>query len=511
MATSTKRLRPAPTSSTPDAWARHRRTGWVAVITAVMMAAAACGGSALSPSAVKSANDAINGTSGTGTSYNNGANGTGGAVGNAGTGGSTGTSGTGTGSGGATGSGGGSSSSGTSGGSSGTGTHTGPATAGLAVGSCAGFKNGPGITNTTITIGNAADISGPVPGLFTAAQQGVKAYVAYFNATSNICGRKLAYVTQDSQTSGSGDQVAYQNLCSQAFAAVGSMSAFDSGGAQTAQNCGLPDIRTAITTNERHACSTCFGAQGTDARYYENAPFTYFFQKDPGLKAHVAVAYLNAGGAAENAQTQRNVAQKLGATNIDMEQIGVSDFSYDSYVQSMKSKGVQFVIFTGAYQNTVKLRQSFKTNGFNPKVFIQDPTIYDPSYVSQADASGVGNGTYVYSNFLPFSLASTNKEESTYLAWLQQVAPGANPTFYGVFAWSAAALFVREALALGGQLSRASLVRAFSGVNNWTANGMTSPQNVGGKINGSCWRIIQLQNGRWNNLGGYQCDGVTRG
>jgi hypothetical protein len=115
----------------------------------------------------------------------------------------------------------------------------------------------------------------------------------------------------------------------------------------------------------------------------------------------------------------------------------------------------------------------------------------------------------VYANFLPFSLASTNREMSTYLAWLQQVAPGANPTFYGVFAWSAAALFVRQAIALGGRLNRANLVNAFRGVNNWTDNGMTAPQNVGGKINGPCWRIIQLQGGRWNTLGGYQCDGVT--
>ena len=482
-----------------------RRRAWIAVVTALMLSATACGGSAISPSDAASANCKANGGCGSGNGSGSGSGN--GAAFTAGTGtpGSTSAQGATGGSGGSS----GGSASGGTGGTSGGIAGTGSATAGLAVGSCAGFKNGPGITSTTITIGNSSDISGPVPGLFTAAQQATKAYVAFFNATSNICGRKLRLVTQDSQTSGSGDQVAYQNLCSSSFAAVGSMSAFDSGGAQTAQSCGLPDIRTAITTNERAACSTCFASQGSNAAYYENAPFTYFFNKYPGIKAHVAVAYLNAGGAAENASTQRAVAQRLGATNIDMEQIGVSDLSYDSYVQSMKSKGIQYVIFTGAYQNTVKLQQAFKTNGFTPKVFVQDPTIYDPAYVSQANSAGVGNGTYVYANFLPFSLAASNKEMSTYLAWLQQVAPGANPTFYGVFAWSAAALFVRQALQLGGKLSRGSLVNALRGVNNWTANGMTAPQNVGGKINGSCWRILQLQGGRWNNVAPYQCDGVT--
>ncbi|MGN6162579.1 MAG: ABC transporter substrate-binding protein [Marmoricola sp.] len=486
------------------------RRAWIAVVTALMLSATACGGSAISPTAAASANCKANGD------CNNGGGGNGGGGTGVGSGIDAGV-GTGTPSSGASGaagstSGGGSGASGGSGGSGGgasTTGGTGSATAGLAAGSCAGFKNGPGITATTITIGNSSDISGPVPGLFTAAQQATKAYVAYFNATSTICGRKLKLFTQDSQTSGSGDQLGYQNLCSNSFAGVGSMSAFDSGGAQTAQSCGLPDIRTAITTNERAACSTCFASQGSNAAYYENAPFTYFFTKYPSVKSHLAFAYLNAGGSAENAQTMRSVAQKLGATNVDMEQLGVSDLSYDSYVQSMKSKGVQMVVFTGAYQNTVKMQQSMKSNGFAPKVFLQDPTIYDPAYVNQASSAGVGNGTYVYANFLPFSLASTNKEMSTYLAWLQQVAPGANPTFYGVFAWSAAALFVRQAILLGGKLNRASLVSALRGVNNWTDNGMTAPQNVGGKINGSCWRMIQLQGGRWNPLGGYQCDGVT--
>ncbi|MGN6721062.1 MAG: ABC transporter substrate-binding protein [Marmoricola sp.] len=377
--------------------------------------------------------------------------------------------------------------------------------------SCVFFRNGPGITRTTITIGNASDISGPVPGLFQASQDAVKAYVAYFNSTSSICGRKLRLATQDTQTTTSGDRVAYQNLCKSSFAAVGSMSAFDSGGASTAQSCGLPDIRTAGTTSALDACTTCFAAQASNPSYYENAPFTYFFKKYPGINAHVAVVYVNAGNAAQNALTQKLVAQKLGATNVDMEPIGVSDLSYDSYAQSMKTKGIQYVIFTGSYQNTVKLQQAFKTNGFTPQVFVQDPTIYDPAYLQEASSAGVGDGTYAYLDFLPFSQAASNRQESNYLSWLHRVAPDAAPTSYGLFAWSAAALFTHEAAALGGELTRAALVRAVSGVHSWTDSGMTSAQNVGGKINSSCWQFLQLESGTWQSAAGYQCDGVTHG
>ena len=59
--------------------------------------------------------------------------------------------------------------------------------------------------------------------------------------------------------------------------------------------------------------------------------------------------------------------------------------------------------------------------------------------------------------------------------------PGATPTFFGLFAWSAARLFVEQATKLGGKLSRSSLVTSLKGVNNWTANGMHAPQPVGAK------------------------------
>ena len=123
----------------------------------------------------------------------------------------------------------------------------------------------PGITDDKITIANASDISGPVPGLFESAQQATQAYVAYFNSTSDICGRKLDVALLDTRTDAGADQQAYTKACDEAFATVGSMSAFDSGGAATAQGCGLPDIRSRRGHPGAQRCTTCFGAQAINA------------------------------------------------------------------------------------------------------------------------------------------------------------------------------------------------------------------------------------------------------
>src|SRR5690349_13290295 len=82
-------------------------------------------------------------------------------------------------------------------------------------GACDGFKNQTGITDDTITLANASDISGPVPGLFESAQQGAQAYVEYFNSTSDICGRKLKLILLDSKSDAAGDQAAYTRACAE--------------------------------------------------------------------------------------------------------------------------------------------------------------------------------------------------------------------------------------------------------------------------------------------------------
>jgi ABC-type branched-subunit amino acid transport system substrate-binding protein len=397
----------------------------------------------------------------------------------------------------------------TGGDTSGTGDNA--ATGGDKGGSCDGFKNGPGITDKEIAIGNSSDISGPVPGLFEAAQDATRAYVAYFNSTSDICGRKLKLVTYDSRTDAAADQQAYTKGCSDVFAMVGSMSAFDSGGAGTAQSCGLPDIRSAAVTNERNACGTCFGAQSTNTGQHQNAVADFILKnyKDSAQKA--GFLYINAGAAAQNAPVQASAMTKRGMKFSVVRGIDIAEFNYAPYVQELKDEGVEIVFWTGAYQQSVRLRQTMQQQGYEPKLYMRDPTDYNPEYVSSG--GDAVDGTVIFTNFTPFEEAGKNQETALYINWLQQVKPGADPTFFGVFSWSAARLFVERAIALGGGLDRASLIGELKKVTKWTANDLHSPQNVGAKNTGECWRFIQLNDGNWVPVGGtkYLCTGVTSG
>lgn len=473
-----------------------------------MITVTACG-SALEPNEVLAANDAVRGVGGTTTT-------TPGAVvtdpGSPLTPGATGgpKAGGGKKGGGATGAGTGSSAGGgsTGGGSTGGGATTG---SGVKAASCNGFQNGPGITDSTIRLGNASDISGPLPGVFEGAQQAVKAYVAYFNATNpnGICGRKLALDMYDTRTDNGGNQAAAAKMCETDFADIGSMSIFDSGLAATAQQCGLPTLHSAAVTATFNSCSTCFGVNASGDGEFPNEVYDFWVRNNKDATQHAAFLYLNQGAAAENARVQQAVGAKRGIKWEYIAAIDVAEFNYGPYIQQLKDKGIKMVQFIGGWAHSVRFLQAQQAANYKPAVNLFDPSVYEPGFLSQGGA--VTEGVFMFMQTA--AIEDRLPEMLLYRQWLGQVAPGATPAFFGILAWSAAKLFVEKSLALGGNLSRANLVKAFKTADGWTGGGLHGPMSVGSKHSPSCIRYATVKDGRWVPYGGakYRCGGYSKG
>ena len=370
----------------------------------------------------------------------------------------------------------------------------------MKAGSCAGFKNGPGITNSQITIANVADLSGPVEGLFKSVQAATTAYARYFNSTSSICGRKLNVTGLDSQTSERGDQQAAQSACSNAFAMVGSMGAFDAGGASTVSKCGIPDVRATATETARQRTNVTFEAYSLATNLIPSSPFDWFKKTFGDAYQHAAFVYLDAGASSLNAASFIAAEKKLGFKFVYEQPISVKGglIPYDSYAQKMASQGIKYVQYIGSaspYASQMKAaidNQSKNNPKFKP-IWVMDPTGYSTEYTG---AGSMTNGTYVFDAGPLLEEANRNPQLATYLTWLQRTSGGA-PTFYGLYAWSAAALFTETAVQLGGKLSRSTMLAALSKVHNWTNHGMTPPNDPAGKRTPNCLSVIQYNNGKW--------------
>lgn len=381
------------------------------------------------------------------------------------------------------------------------------AAGGARAASCDGFKNGTGITKDKIVLGNASDISGPVPGLFQSSQDGARAYVAYFNAQNDICGRELEIL--DSRSDNGANEANARELCSKVFAAVGSMSAFDAGGSSTTQSCGLPDLRAVAVNPERNKCNTCFSAQAVNPSLVPRSMPRYFAREYPQAVKKAATLYVNSGAAPVNARSQAEGWRRNGVNVVYEAAIDTSEFNYAPYVQQLKSRGIGWVQYVGPYQFAVRLAQAMKQQNYKPGIYVLDVTGYDKRYVESGGDAVADTRLWLPTGL--FERADKNEEMGLYLAWLNQVKPGAEPTTFGLFAWSATRLLVQEAIKLGGRLDRASLVAALGKVSKWTSNGLHSPQEVGAKRTTDCQRIMRLRDGAWvqESPGEYMCEGLT--
>lgn len=381
--------------------------------------------------------------------------------------------------------------------------------AGVKAGSCAGFKNTTGITNSTITLANVADVSGPVAGLFAGAQQAEKAFVAYFNSQYSICGRKLAVTLLDSQTSQTGDQQATTTACSSSFAMVGSMGAFDGGGTSQVTSCGIPDLRAAVTESSRLQSPDVFATQSLNAAYEPQAPADYYVQAfGNDVITHAAFVYLDAGAASFNGKQEIKAWSARGFKFVYTSGIPVTEINYTSYVSAMQAKGVKYVQYVGAYQEAVLLAKAMKAQGFSAKL-VFDPEVYDPGFI--ASGGSAVDGAHVWINSALFEEQASNPEMQLYLKWLNITSPGKSPNYFGIFAWAAGELFATEAMKLGGQLTRPSMISALKTVDNYTGNGLFGPQHVGQRMTGGCYGFITLHSGKWLREGPkpYSCKGLV--
>ncbi|CAB4750555.1 unannotated protein [freshwater metagenome] len=414
-------------------------------------------------------------------------------------------------------SGGGTTTGGTSGGSGGgpaaggdapTGEGATAADGGVEAGSCEGFENSTGITDSEITIANVADISGPVPGLFQAAQDATKAFVTYYNATNSkgICGRSLRLSALDTRSDSAGDQQAYTRACAETFAAVGSVSSQDQGGAATAESCGLPDLRAFTVTPQRAECSSCFSSYSIKPNLLAQSFYSYWTDREPQASQKVAVYYVDVPAAKVNAESFAAGWDAQGGETVRVQGIATSEFNYAPYAQQMKDDGAGLVMYFGPFQFTIRLQEAMAQQGVDA-VFLTDPTVYDTRYVQQGGEAV--DGTFVYSVIQRFDDARI-PEMVLYRQWLERTAPGSVPNYYGLFAWSAARLFVQKATELGGKLTRPALVQALRGVREWDSNGIHAPMQVGAKTTPGCVKMLQLDGSTWKQVspGDFLCGRV---
>ena len=368
-----------------------------------------------------------------------------------------------------------------------------------------------GVTEDKIVLGNVSDVSGAVPGIFEPSQLAVKAYIAYFNATEGtIYGRTLEYLPKDGKLDTGANRAASLELCEQAFMGVGSMSANDQGAAPVIDECDIPDLRTAQTTDQMAAVTDNAFATSVNAIGKEGlGAYEWIASAYPDAIKAASFVYICGEVTEQNTASLRKAqTDALGFNYVYNQCIEIQETNYAPFVATMKDRNVEYVAFQGAYQQAVRLAETMRQQDYFPTVYALQSNIYNQNFLKLGGEAV--EDSMVITSSVPAEEANTSQELQLYIQWLNQVAPGEQADGLGMYSWSAAKLAVELLKEVGPNLTREAMIEAIRGVSDWTGGGLHGPGDIGGRSRPiNCSNVLQVQGGQFVKIhpanGPFQC------
>jgi len=483
---------------------RRRSSSIVVLLLAVTLVSTACGArltaAQLAAANASGSNGLGSGGSGTGSSAKSGAGTTNTtAAGSAGTAGSAGSAATGGGS--------------ATGGASATGP---AATAGGAAASGPTCPNGaagsgPGVSASTITLGNVSTVTGPVPGLFTSARLGTQAFIAYQNSIGGVCGRKLALDSADDDLEEAQNSTAVQSLTGQVLAFVGSFSVADDGGAPAMASSGVPDIGEALTP-ARFNLPDNFSPSPQPAGFI-TGPFQHFAQKfGSNVTQHMALLAEDQGTAQAQGTAQEKAMESVGYKFVyQSTSISPTTSDFGSYIAAMKSAGVQGLIFEATAAVYGAMASQMYTAGYTIPFADWGAPAYDPQFITTGGPGA--NGAILEQTLAMYEGqdAAAIPEVGLFDKWYSSVSGGQVPTIYAAYGWLSGMLFV-QGINAGRAPTRAALINGLKTITNFGGNGLAAPVNPAAKTPADCFIIIDVNNGKFvrdpATPSGFTCSGA---
>jgi ABC-type branched-subunit amino acid transport system substrate-binding protein len=233
----------------------------------------------------------------------------------------------------------------------------------------------------------------------------------------------------------------------------------------------------------------------------------YIKKTHPDVIKHAAILWLNASATRSNAQARQKAYESVGFQFVVHREVQITEPNYAPYVAEMQQQGVKYVTMVADYQSIARLLQAMQQQNWFPEVRDWDSVAYDPRFVQQAGPAA--DGSFFYLDTGMFEEAASNPEMRLYQYWLNKTSPGAQPTYFGIYAWSAARLFQKAALSVGGKLTRAALEAELGKIHSWNDYGMHATHDPGRELPSNCIMYGKIANGKFQRIypsSGYACN-----
>jgi ABC-type branched-subunit amino acid transport system substrate-binding protein len=370
-----------------------------------------------------------------------------------------------------------------------------------------------GVTATSITVGAATDLSGPVPGLFEGAVVGEKAYFNYINSTGGVFGRQLQLDVADSLTSCSGDEDATQQLVGKVFAFVGSIAVYDNCGAQIlAQHPGIPDVSSAVS-KEAAQLPNQFSAE-PGGMGYQTGAYAYYAQTYGSAVQHAGDIYPDIPDTVTETGYEEAAAQSAGWKFLYKDAVEATDTNFTPDIVRMQAAGVQVVEMELTAQDCATLIQEEIQQNWHPTNILY--FAYDRQFVQLAGGPSAANGVVGWTDsplYFGSQDAAAIPSVGLFQTWMARTNPSQTLDTYAEAGWSHAALFVHALQAAGSRATRAAVLAALKGMTSYNGDGFVAPSNPAQKKSSDCFVLWKIENGNYVRVDtpatGYRCSGTS--
>jgi ABC-type branched-subunit amino acid transport system substrate-binding protein len=404
---------------------------------------------------------------------------------------------------------GGSGAAGTDGGTAGTtgGGTTGGGTGGTTGGGpggprpCSAASDSPGVSDDTITVGNISTISGPVPGLGEPSVAGVRAYLAYRNATGGVCGRRLALRSADDGIENARYRAALTDMSDKVLALAGGFAGGDGGAIDVLTSNNIPAVMNAFNDPAQNA-PTVFDINPPFAKV-DAVTAKYTFLHEQGVRTASVATIAQASSISElNQQVARMEA--VGIRVVNRQELPLSTLSFDAPARAIANSGADYFLFLGAGNLNSSMARSIHQSGYELK-FSEFLTAYGTNFI---EATGPGaEGVTSWTRSLPVE-ETDNPEMKAFLEWMGRVAPGIPPDTFAADSWAASKAIFDSLEALPGPISREALIAQLKTLTDYDANGFYGSINLGQKQAKGCSVAMRVEGGKWKRIypdSGFAC------
>jgi ABC-type branched-subunit amino acid transport system substrate-binding protein len=353
----------------------------------------------------------------------------------------------------------------------------------------------PGVTASSVTVGQVDDLTSPEPSPFISARDGTEAYFAYINSLGGVNGRKLLLDSQDSTFQGGVVASETGAEIRNDFALVGGFSILDSAEQPLIDIAHMPDIALPLAVG-----------MAKDPNVYSTLPntvvetplgfFKYLRSEYPQAVKKVGIIWENATPATVDIEDAYESGMKsVGFRIVYDHGAGVFDTNFLPDIIDMRAKGVKMFIGLELPDNfTATLDQQMQQQHFTPI------NIEGEAYSNQLLklAGSAANGMYIYQDYALYLSEDAKSAPAIklFVKWMNKVDPHATFAVESVYGWTSAELFADALKQAGTPPTRAGLVAALNKVTSFNSGGLIPLSDPAQNIPTNCFVLARVQNGQ---------------